>query len=65
MQEGHCVLVCVCVWGGNEFGEGRGVFFLERKSERKYQVAQESQGAEMSQCLKASEARVAGTDGSL
>lgn len=62
---GRSLCACVCVGGSNEFREGRGVFFLERKSERQYQVAQESQGAEMSQCLKASEARVAGTDGSL
>lgn len=27
MQEGHYVLVCVCVGGSNEFREGRGVFF--------------------------------------
>lgn len=44
---------------------GGGVVFLERKSEWEYQVAQESQGAEMSQCPKAGEARVAGTGGSL
>lgn len=58
--------LCVCVWGGAMSLEREGeCFFLERKSERQYQVAQESQGAETSQCLKASEARVARTDGFL
>lgn len=62
MQEGHCL-----VPGGvvSLKREGEYQVFLERKSEWEYQVAQESQGAEMSQCPRASEARVAGAEGSL
>lgn len=65
----RCRKVIVCEGGRGamslerEFGGG--VVFLERKSEWEYQVAQESRGAEMSQCPKAGEARVAGTGGSL